>query len=56
MVLIRSAKKKEKKKEKEVRITWQQKEKLYNSDKNSDNYNTINNNNIITIVDKMFIE
>ncbi len=48
--------KKEIKNEKEIRISWQQKERLCNSDKNSDNCNTRNNNNKITIMDKIFIE
>ncbi len=37
MVLIRNAYEKGNKNEKEIRITWQQKEKLCNSDKSSDN-------------------
>ena len=48
--------KKEIRNEKEIRISWQQKERLCNSDKNSDNYNTSNNNKKITIINKMFIE
>ena len=41
--------KKEIRNEKEIRISWQQKERLCTSDKNSDNCNTRNNNNKITI-------
>ena len=47
---------KEIKNEKEIRITWQQKEKLCKSDTSTDNCNTSKNNNKSPIMDKLFTE